>query len=190
MRGVLAVCLLALLSACASGRHEDGNMQALAPGITLRLPDAPSFGATANIVQLVQARYGNQRQTFQSAIESGAGQFTVLMTVPSGPRIIRIDWRDGSVTAKKETIAPANLSPERILADLMLVYAPSDILRAALVGGTLNVAEAGRTRKILKDGHEVISVTRPAGDIWSGHATLTNLAYDYALDIQSQRAGP
>lgn len=190
MKGFLAVCLLALLSACASGRHEDSNIQTLAPGITLRLPDAPSFGAAANVVQLVQARYGDQHQTFQSAIESGAGQFTVLMTVPSGPRIMRVDWRDGSIVVKKEPIAPANLSPERILADLMLVYAPPDILRAALVGGTLAVTEEGRARKVLKDGREVISVTRPPGDIWNGRATLTNLAYDYALDIQSQRAAP
>lgn len=189
MKGFLAVCLLALLSACASGRHEDGNIQTLAPGVTLTLPGAQPFGEAASVVQLVQARYGNRHQTFQSAIESGAGQFTVLMTVPSGPRIMRIDWRDGSIAVKKEPIAPTNLSPERILADLMLVYAPSDVLRAALVGGTLVVGDEG-VRKLLKDGREVISVTRPTGDIWNGRATLTNLAYDYALDIQSQRAVP
>lgn len=189
MRRFVVVCLLTLLSACAGGRHDDVNVQVLAPGITLTLPDAPPFSGKVEANQLVQARYQKRHQTFQSIIESDAQRFAVLMTVPSGPRIMRVDWRNGSITAKKEPIAPANLLPERMLADLMLVYAPSDVLREAIKGGIIVIMDEGG-RKVLRDGREIIAITRPKGDVWNGHATLVNFAYDYALDIQSQRAAP
>jgi hypothetical protein len=102
---------------------------------------------------------------------------------------MRVDWNKGSVAEKKEPIAPANLSAERMLADLMLVYAPSEVLRTAIGGGVLVVTADG-TRKVLKDGREVIVVTSPKGDLWNGRATLSNIAYDYALDIQSRRVTP
>ncbi|HEY4345648.1 MAG TPA: DUF3261 domain-containing protein [Parvibaculum sp.] len=165
------------------------SVQGIAPGVTLSLPLEQPFGGAADAVQLVQARYRNQHQIFQSVIESSDQRFTVLMTVPSGPRIMRVDWSRGSVTEKREPIAPASLSAERMLADLMLVYAPAEVLRAAIGGGIL-VVEADGTRRISKDGHELVVATRPAGDIWNGHARLSNIAYDYALDIQSQRAAP
>lgn len=152
----------------------------------MTLPDAPPFGDAANAFQLVQARYGDRRLSFQSIIQSGARQFTIVMTVPSGPRIMSIEWHAGAVTTRKESIAPSNLSAERLLADLMLVYAPEDELRAAISGGKL-VTVGDRVRRIFRDGRELIEVTRPAGDPWSGEATLTNFAFDYALDIQSRR---
>jgi hypothetical protein len=185
---VLATVLI-LLAACAGEHPNNENIQILAPGVTLTLPQTQPFGERADAVQLVQARYRDQHQAFQSVIETAGQRFTVLMTVPSGPRIMRIDWGDDSVMTRKETIAPANLSPERILADLMLVYAPSDVLRKAIAGGTLVIMDE-RTRKVLMDGREIVAVVRPSGDPWDGHATLVNSAYDYALDIQSHRIAP
>ncbi|HEX7775984.1 MAG TPA: DUF3261 domain-containing protein [Parvibaculum sp.] len=152
----------------------------------MTLPDAPPFGDAANAFQLVQARYHDHRQSFQSIIQSTPGHFTIVMTVPSGPRIMSIEWHDGAVASKKEPIAPGSLVPERLLADLMLVYAPEDELRDTISGGKL-VTVGDRIRRVFKDGRELVEVTRPVGDPWSGEATLTNFAFDYALDIQSRR---
>jgi hypothetical protein len=180
---VLGVC--ASLAACASGGPGTAP-QPLAPGVTMTLPDAPPFGDGANAFQLVQARYHDHRQNFQSIIQSTPGRFAIVMTVPSGPRILSIEWHEGVVSSKKEPIAPGNLVPERLLADLMLVYAPEEVLRDMISGGKL-VTVGDRVRRVFKDGRELIEVTRPAGDPWSGEATLTNFSFDYALDIQSRR---
>ncbi|MCE9650888.1 MAG: DUF3261 domain-containing protein [Parvibaculum sp.] len=189
MRRVVVATILMLLTACSNGHLNNENIQMLAPGVALTLPETQPFGENVDAVQLVQARYRDRHQAFQSMIETGGQRFTVLMTVPSGPRIMRVDWGAGSVTARKETIAPANLSPERMLADLMLIYAPSDVLRTAISGGTFVVMDESM-RKVLRDGREIVAVTRPGGDSWEGHATLVNFAYDYALDIQSHRIAP
>ncbi len=185
-RRVAAIGLAIFLVACATSRGPGAVPQPLAPGVTMTLPDMPPFGDTTNAFQLVQARYRDHRQSFQSIIQSAPGHFVVVMTVPSGPRIMSVDWHAGAVTSKKEPIAPGNLVAERLLADLMLVYAPEEELRDAISGGKL-VTVGDRARRIFKDGREIIEVTRPAGDPWSGEATLTNFAFDYALDIQSRR---
>ena len=117
------------------------------------------------------------------ADQLGATLFQVL-GFGCGCYLVFLGWR--AVTTRKESIAPSNLSAERLLADLMLVYAPEDELRAAISGGKL-VTVGDRVRRIFRDGRELIEVTRPAGDPWSGEATLTNFAFDYALDIQSRR---
>lgn len=180
---------MAFLTACASNRGPGMSAQTLAPGVSLTLPDDPPFAGPVGATQLVQARYRERHEMFQSTIEASSEHFIVAMTVPSGPGIMRLDWRHRSISAKKESIAPDNLTPERMLADLMLVYAPDDVLRAALAGG--NVVIAGEsTRTLFKDGRAVVKVTRPSGDLWNGHATLVNYAYDYALDIQSRRVSP
>jgi hypothetical protein len=185
MRHIAVLGMAALLASCAGG-GSGAAPQPLAPGVTMILPDAPPFGEAATAFQLVQGRYHDHRQSFQSIIQSTPGHFAVVMTVPSGPRIMSVDWRERAISSKKEPIAPGNLSPERVLADLMLVYAPEDKLRDAIAGGKL-VAVGESVRRIFKDGRELIEITRPAGDPWSGEATLTNFAFDYSLDIQSRR---
>lgn len=183
---LVAIGVIASLAACAGSRGASDASQPLAPGVTMTLPDASPFGDEANAFQLVQARYQTHRQSFQSIIQSSPGRFSIVMTVPSGPRIMSVEWRPASISAKKEAIAPGNLTAERLLADLMLVYAPEDTLRASIAGGKL-VTIGNRVRRIVKDGRELIEVTRPGGDPWSGEAVLTNFAFDYALKIQSRR---
>ncbi|MDO8288828.1 MAG: DUF3261 domain-containing protein [Parvibaculum sp.] len=175
-----------IVGGCVSRINGTTDLQPLAPDVTLALPDAPVFGSGVEAVQLVQARYQGHQQMFQSVIRSRDNFFTVLMTVPSGPRIMRIDWTPVSISSKKEAIAPTGLSPERMLADLMLVYAPKDMLRKA-IGGAVVVEDKPTERKVMKDGRVLVLVTRPDGDVWNGRATLTNYAFDYELKIQSQR---
>jgi len=175
------------IAACASGRGRVAELQPLAPGVTMALPASPAFGDGDDVMQLVQVRYQGHQQMFQSVIRSKDGHFTVVMSVPSGPRIMRIDWTTDNVTAKKEVLAPAGLSPERMLADLMLVYGAGDAVRKSIEGAVF-VEPYPTTRKVIKDGKVLIEVTRPQGDIWSGRASIINHAFDYQLAIQSQRA--
>jgi hypothetical protein len=147
------------------------------------------FDGNADVVQLVQARYQDRHQMFQSIIQSRPDRFSIVLTVPSGPRIMRIDWMAGRISEQRDPIAPEALSAERMLADLMLVYATTAELRAALQGASV-IEGPGAQRRIVKDGHDVVVTRRPVGDPWSGPASLNNLVFDYALSIQSQREQP
>jgi hypothetical protein len=177
-----------LIAGCANGRPIQSAGQVLAPAVTLTLPSAPAFDDQMVVTQLVQARYADRHFVFQSVVQVGPEQVTVVISMPSGPRVMRIEWRAGSVSVQKEAAAPPSLVPERLLADLMLVYASSDILREAIHGAQL-VEGSGAMRRIVSKGQNVITVTRPEGDPWQGNATLKNYAFNYELSIMSQRAG-
>lgn len=189
IKNIATLGCLILLVGCVRATTLVLIGEPLAPGVSLILPDKPVFAAGLEVNQLVQARFQARHQMFQSFIETGTNRLSIVMTVPSGPRIMKINWSEGSVSAQKEPIAPEALSPRRMLADLMLVYAPVDVVRAALQGGTLEV-DANGTRKIARDGVVVISVARPSGDVWNGRAALINYAFDYELNIESQRVSP
>tara|TARA_R110000868_G_scaffold166806_6_gene400940 strand:+ start:1499 stop:2068 length:570 start_codon:yes stop_codon:yes gene_type:complete len=189
MRNIATLGFLVLLCGCVGAPTPAPVGEPLAPGVGLILPDKPVFAAGIEVNQLVQARFQERHQMFQSFIESGTNRFSIVMSVPSGPRIMKINWFEGSVSAQKEPTAPDALSPRRMLADLLLVYAPADVLRAALKGAALEEDVKG-TRKIVKDGASVIVVTRPSGDVWNGRSALVNYAFDYELNIQSQRVTP
>lgn len=189
MKWLLLPIAFLLLAGCVSGQSSKTRTQSLAPGISLRLPTEPVFGLGPDVVQLVQARYRDQHQVFQSFVQSSPGRFVITMAVPSGPHIMQIEWSHDGITAQRAAIAPKALSAERTLADLMLVYASTMDLRAALSGAQV-IEGPGGERKIVQNGKDVIVVKRPVSNPWSGTATLMNFASDYALKIQSQRAAP
>lgn len=167
-------------------------MQPLARGVLLRLPDASPFDGGLHVVQLVQARYQLKGQSFQSVIESDSRHFSLYMSVPSGPAIMQVNWSDDQIETHKEKLAPLELTGERILTDLMLVYASSPSLRRALSGAILieDVRGGMFRRSIFKRGQEIIRVSRPIANAWKGKSVLENFAFDYALTIQSQWVAP
>jgi len=184
----LVIFLLVFAAACAPAKMPVEQSQPFAPGIFLTLPAVPPFELSGEVQNLVRADYGTRQEIFQSLISYAGGRFVVDMSVPSGPHLMQIVWGPGGVTAKKSSLAPNSLLPERILKDLMMVYAPDEALRQAISGGELVIE--GQTRIVRKGGRDLIAVRRSAGDKWAGNATLTNFAYNYSLDIQSRRTVP
>ena len=189
MRRLLSLCACLFLVACVSTPGSRIDDQVVAPGVTLSLPDRAPFGAGLDVAQIVQAGYEGREQLIQSFIQMDASRLTIVMTVPSGPRIMRIDWSGGQISAKKESIAPAALKPERMMADIFLVYASHDAVARALHGASVVDASDG-TRRIRASGRDVILIKRPVADVWSGSATLSNLAYRYRFNIQGRRMSP
>ncbi len=188
----LCLCLL-LLAACATVQKSAPSRVDIAPGVVLLLPDAPPFDARATAVQLVEVRYADRSATLQAFVESDATHTTVVMTIPSGPRILSVDWTPGHFTTRLEPQAPAGLTGEHMLADMMLIYAPLPLVAAALDGAQV-IEDADGHRRIVKDGATLITVMRPpegaGGNLWNGPAELENLAYGYRLSIDSQSAVP
>jgi Protein of unknown function (DUF3261) len=187
-RGVLAAILLLMVAACSSTTESSQAKVDIAPGIALRLPEHHPFGADADVIQLVQAVYKDNTQTFQAIIHWDSAGMSLIMTVPDGPRIMSFEWRGKSLNTKLEPIAPKGLSAEHMLADIITIYAPAKSLAPAIEGGALVVKPDG-TREILKAQQPVIRVTYPSGsaaDPWNGRAVLENLAFGYRLEIKSR----
>ena len=186
---VVLFALLLTVAACASTMQSKTGTVDIAPGVTLALPERPPFGAEANVVQLGQAIYQDRTTAFQAVISSKPEAMTLVMTLPSGPRVMSFTWSTGSLETHLESIAPKGLSADHMLADIMLMYAPADLLKRQIHGAAF-VEGAHGSRRVVQDGKDLIVVTRPAdfaGDLWVGSALLENKAFGYRLSIQSQK---
>jgi len=183
-RWLPVLALLPLTAACTTPAAPPADGVAIAEGVTLRLPDAPPFG-DIQVVQLITARYKDRQETLQALVETGAGHMKVIVTLPSGPRVLSVAWGDGKVETTREAMTPDSLSGDHLLADIMTIYAPDEALVKALRGGQLVAGPAG-SRRIEAGGQVVITVTRPQQDPWRGRAVLENSSFGYRLDIASQ----
>lgn len=178
---------LAVLTGCGA----PGGLPArerLAPGVQITLPRTSPFAGEIEAAQLVEVNRGGRRDRFDAFVEGGEERFTLAMTVPSGPSLMTVDWREGSLVVRRG-LAPDAIDAERILADFMLVYASEAALRAAVSGGDL-VFSGGGVRRIFRNGELLIEARAPEGNPWQGEARLVNFVYDYALTIESRSPGP
>ena len=188
LRRAAVFALALLMAACASNTESTSGVVDIAPGVTLTLPDHPPFGADVNVVQLGQATYRDRTTAFQAVIASDANKMTLVMTLPSGPRVMSFTWAAGSLKTQLEPMAPKDLSAEHMLADILVMYAPPEFLRREIKGADF-VSGADGTRRIVQSGKDLIVVTRPPNapsDLWLGQATLENKAFGYRLSIESQ----
>lgn len=185
--GVVLVFCVALLGGCANAPGKLPARERLAPAISITLPAAVPFEGDISAAQRVEVRRSGRQDRFEAFVEGGEGRFVLAMTVPSGPSIMVVEWRDGALLIRRG-LAPASLEAKRILADFMLVYAPESALRAAISGGDL-VFSGGGARRIFRNGELLVEAVAPAGNPWQGEARLTNFVYDYELIITSRAQG-
>jgi hypothetical protein len=180
-------------AACATVQQSQSLDVPVAPGVTLRLPNQPPFGAGTTAIQLVQATYGERREVFQALIEATADRAEIVVTIPSGPRLMSIAWGPTGIASTIEPQVPAQMTAEHMLSDMVLIYAPKATLELALSGGVLTTSPSGEARKITKDGKDLILITRPpeqTANPWNGRAVIMNLAYGYRIEIRSASNDP
>jgi hypothetical protein len=191
LRRIAILALVLITAACVSNTETVTGVVDIAPGVTLALPKDPPFGEDVHVVQLGQANYGERSTAFQAVIASDAKGMTLVMTLPSGPRVMSFTWAAGSLKTQRESIAPKEISADHMLADILVMYAPPDFLQQAIKGGAFASGPDG-SRRITRDGKELITVTRPANaprDLWLGQAVLENKAFGYRLSIDSRALG-
>lgn len=186
LNGLALVFTACLLTACAAPpRAMPGAAIPIARGVRLVLPPAQPFGPGLRVVQLVRAHFKAHDQLLQAVIESDAAQLTIIVTLPSGPRLASIVWRPGDIEVTLAPNVAAKGLPPHLLADLMTIYAPAPILAASLRGGICGTGPGGR-RVISANGVTVITLRRQDPATWEGAASLDNLSYGYRLDISGQ----
>jgi hypothetical protein len=190
VRSVIAFSLFLFLAGCAARTGElPDNAVLVAPTTAMVIPRPADLARTVEAVQLVSARYGGQTYVFESRISVTPDQFRLVSVDSLGRKAMTIVWTSGGVYYETAAWVPQQLRPENVLADIVLLYWPEDTVRRSLIGGSLRSTEAHRT--IVADGKDVIRADfqpQRSGDPWSGTLHYENLAWGYALDIQSQEA--
>ena len=171
----------------------------LQPGVTIArdlrmvLPLPSELGRNLRLVQLVTARYGDRVVTFEGHIDATDGRFTLAVLDPLGRRALGVAWTDTDLVTETAPWFPAELRPQNMLADLVLIYWPPDVLRRALGPSHAVFEVAPDHRAVRRDGAELIRANvAPAtgGDPAGARVQYHNLDFGYSLDIRTLEQAP
>lgn len=168
----------------------------LAGGCTsLPVRDAPSrpllapstLGADRAVSQVVRGAFGDREATLQCAVSVQGEEMTVVGLTTLGVRAFTLRYDGRAISNEQKLPAPSQLTPERLIADLQLVFWPLSALTDPLQAAGWDVTEpfAG-TRRLRRAGRLVAEVHYDGEDPWRGRAWLANLEHDYTLSIESQ----
>src|SRR5690606_18298349 len=113
--------------------------------------------------------------TFQARISLERDHARIVMIDDLGRRAIDIDWTTDALSVQTADWLPETLDAKRMLADIVMVYWPLDVVRDALPGD-LSIRETmgERTLRIDSNGRFYARIERPVRDIWQGFAKIRN----------------
>lgn len=159
------------------------DIVALAPTVSLRLPDAAALGRAVEAAQMVQADYQGRAIAFEGQLSVTANRLLLACIDPLGRPLMTVDWSGRRVSARTADGFPTGLRPQNMLADIMLIYWPGPVLRAGLSNATL---EEGSDWRTVRDAYQpLIRIEYGAGDPWKGTARYRSLLWRYTLQVQS-----
>lgn len=164
-------------------------------GYQFTLPEQPWTDDDAiDVTQQVTAGWKNGSSTeigtFQARLSLERDHVRIVMIDDLGRRAIDIDWTPDALSVQTADWLPATLDAKRMLADIIMVYWPLDVVRDALPGN-MSIRETMGERMLRMDdsGRAYARIERPIRDVWQGVANLRNERFGYAITIRSQRTG-
>lgn len=157
----------------------------------MTLPHASELGRDLHATHLVTARYGDRVVSFEGHIEAVNGTFRLAVLDPLGRKALTVNWTGDDVAYDAAPFFPTELRPQNILADLVLIYWPPEVLRRSLHAGHARFSVTPDRRSVTLDGRVVIRADftpGPGPDPIGSRVLYRNLAFGYSLDIRAAEA--
>jgi len=179
-RGWFAFLSLLTLGACASTAPQ--------PAPAARpLVSPASLGSDRLASQIVRGAFGARELTLHCVVTVKDGAMTLVGLNSLGVRLFTIRYDGSAVQSETAPAMSGPLIPERLLADLQLVYWPLASLSQpmATAGWQLSEPTAG-VRRLRRGELLVAEAHYSTDDPWSGRSWLVNFEFGYSLQIDSQ----
>jgi uncharacterized protein DUF3261 len=178
------------LQGCASSTQADDSRAFLAPGLQFATPGPQELGAVVDVAQLITARYRGEIFVFETQLSISRDHLMMVGLDPLGRRAITITSTATGITAQTAPWLPAFIKPTNILADMAVVYWPTESVRRGLVGSGAELHSDALQRTITLKGREIIRVDyeEPQGPSWVGTVRYHNSAFGYELTLHSMKA--
>ncbi|MDR2244390.1 MAG: DUF3261 domain-containing protein [Burkholderiales bacterium] len=152
----------------------------LSGGLPL-LEVSPAALGERTVEQRLIITWSNEQRTLETVLDIHADTLTVI-GMAFGARLFSFDYNGKRIVETQPL--PGNLSAARIMNDLLLAYAPLDVLRAALPRGW-TVHEKQGVRQVFFDETLNISIHAIEGLPWQGRVVLDNHALRYQVTFDS-----
>lgn len=105
-----------------------------------------------------------------------------------GLRVMTLKWDGRHLDVARRAEIPPQVSAERTMVDLQLVWWPVDAVRQALPPG-LELVASDRARLLSRSGHPIVRIEYTDIDPYNGRTLLQQLEVGYEIEIQSRVLG-
>jgi hypothetical protein len=176
---LLAQC--ALLQGCA---HSPPNPATQA--LTRPLATPATLGSDRAANQVVRGAFGEREVTMNCVVSKQGNLLTVVGLTAMGVRAFTLKYDGQNISVENTLPVPSQMTPERLLADIQLVFWPLAALQPVLekAGWQLTEPFSG-TRRLRRGDTLAAEVHYDRADPWSGRSWLVNLEHSYTLGIDS-----
>jgi len=169
-----------LLSSCASLHppSEAANARPLLAPATLK--------GDREATQIVHGAFGARELTMHCVLTVHGDILTVVGLTALGVRAFTLHYDGKEIQVDHDLPVPPQLTPERLLADIQLVYWPLSALQPVLqkAGWQLTEPFSG-TRRLRRGATLIAEIHYAAADPWNARSWLVNLQHSYTLGIES-----
>jgi hypothetical protein len=186
---LLALCGCVATAPNASIPAAD-DQAILAPHLTCVLPPPGAAGGNVNVAQSIVAHFRGQTFSFEAQIQATSTEFDLVALDNLGRRAMSVRWQGGRMDVTRAPWLPVDVRPADILADVAIVYWPTDAVAPALAVCGAALKDTASGREVVDRNRRVIAVTYEAGEGWNRTAHLKNSAFGFTIDIQSAEIAP
>jgi hypothetical protein len=158
-----------------------------APGRALDLPGPGDLGHSVEWLQQITVHHGADVFAFEGRLSVTPDRLKLVGVDGLGRRAMTVIWdKSGSVTATRAEWLPPQVKPGSMLADIVLLYWPREVLRRALKSSGATLQEIGRTRIVSVGADEILHID----DLGNGRVAYRNSAWGYTIEVQTIEVAP
>jgi uncharacterized protein DUF3261 len=145
------------------------------------------LGSDRVVNQVVRGAFGARELTFNCVITVKDGAMTLVGLNSFGVRLFTVRYDGDTVSSETAPGMSVPLMPERLLADLQLVYWPLSNLAKPMADAGWQLSEPADGIRRLRRGEQLVAEAHYSSeDPWSGRSWLVNFEFGYSLQIDSQ----
>jgi len=146
-----------------------------------------SLGSERIVNQVVRGAFGSRELTFNCVVTVKDGSMTLVGMNSLGLRLFTIRYDGQSVQSETAPAMQGAFTPERLLADMQLVFWPFASLEKPMREAGWQLSEPTPGIRRLRHGERLIAEAHYGGiDPWSARSWLVNFEHRYSLQIDSQ----
>ncbi len=159
--------------------------------VTIPVPLLGDVGRSVEVTQLVTVHYLKEQIVFEGHISITPDLFTMVGLDAFGRKAITIHWSKDGIIYESASFVPAQLRPENILADIILLYWPEASLRHAMSGSPVTLITSHNHRIIMQGDKKIFEASyKPKTDYWNGNVHYQHFIWGYEMDIKSVELQP
>ncbi|CAN5922214.1 hypothetical protein BH11PSE3_BH11PSE3_34440 [soil metagenome] len=174
-------------AACASVPPRDAGSAVPDPKGFLGHLRPADLGRTFEAAQLVTVSRDGKSLVSDVRLAVRPDRLMLVAQDMLGQRLMTVTWSDAGISDERSPALPPTVSPVGLLADLVAISAPEDVVRRALAPLGARLVVQGDQRIISVDKQETLRATLgwAAGAPWTGRMRYRNVRAGYSVEVQS-----